>query len=65
MHKVNESNLFVPPTALSISANEYRTQKSKLKKNLCYLLYLARFGLYLKGKSLKHTENDFEKVYFY
>lgn len=38
--------------------------KSKLKP-ICYLLYLARFGLYLKGKSLKRTENDYEKVFCY
>lgn len=58
-HKVS---LICASYVLSISATEIGHTQNFLK-HLCYLLYLARFGLYLKGKSLKHTENDFEKVF--
>lgn len=40
--------------------NAHRTNQNWI---IYHLVYLARFGLYLKGKSLKRSDNDSEKVH--
>lgn len=64
MHKVNESNLFVPPTALSISATEYRTQKSKLKKkSLLFAIFSSIWTLFKRKVFETHWKRFWKGIF--
>lgn len=56
---------YIYRTHLHTYNQQWKTAKMGWNQNwtIYYLVCLARFGLYLKGKSLKRSDNDSEKVH--